>query len=176
VLRRLTDEDVPWIVEGCNDPEFVRWTRWNVDIPHPYSGEDARRFIQRADRAWDEGARAMFAIADAETGRGRGVIDLHLDVRGEPGLASVGYWVLARERGRSSASRALRLISRWALGELGVERLYLGTAPGNVASQRVAERAGFTREGVLRAHLPTATGRRDTVIFSLLPSDLEAQP
>jgi RimJ/RimL family protein N-acetyltransferase len=170
VLRRLTQEDVPWIVEGCSDAEFVRWT---VDVPHPYSEEDGRRFVELADRAWEEGTRAVFAIADAGTGAGLGVVDLHLDVRGEPGLASVGYWLLARERGRGAASRALRLLSRWALTELGVERLYLTTAPGNVASQRVAERAGFTREGLLRAHLPTPAGRRDSVIVSLLPGDLE---
>jgi RimJ/RimL family protein N-acetyltransferase len=117
----------------------------------------------------------VFAIADAATSAGLGVVDLHLDVRGEAGLASVGYWLLARERGRGSASRALRLLARWALTELGVERLYHTTAPGNVASQRVAERAGFTREGLLRAHLRTPKGRRDSVIFSLLPGDLEAR-
>jgi RimJ/RimL family protein N-acetyltransferase len=169
VLRRLTDEDVPWIVEGCRDPEFVRWT---VDVPHPYTEDDGRRFVELADRAWDDGTRAVFAIADAETGTGCGVVDLHLDVRGEPGLASVGYWLLPRARGRGWAARAVRLLSTWALAELGVERLYLTTAPGNVASQRVAERAGFTREGLLRAYLPTPKGRRDSVIFSLLPSDL----
>ena len=152
------------------DPEFVRWT---VDVPHPYAEADARSFVELADRAWDDGTRAVFAIADAETGSGLGVVDLHLDVRGEPGLASIGYWLLARARGRGLASRALRLLSRWALTELGVERLYLTTAPDNVASQRVAERAGFTREGLLRAHLPTQAGRRDSVIFSLLPADLD---
>jgi RimJ/RimL family protein N-acetyltransferase len=67
----------------------------------------------------------------------------------------------------------VRLLSRWALTELGVERLYLTTAPGNVASQRVAERAGFIREGLLRAYLPTPAGRRDSVMYSLLPADLE---
>jgi RimJ/RimL family protein N-acetyltransferase len=57
---------------------------------------------------------------------------------------------------------------------LGVQRLELTTAPENAASQRVAERAGFTREGVLRG-LTAATknnGRRDSVMFSLLPADL----
>jgi RimJ/RimL family protein N-acetyltransferase len=58
------------------------------------------------------------------------------------------------------------------LTELGVERLYLTTAPDNIASQRVAERAGFTREGLLRSHLPIPGGRRDSVMYSLLPGDL----
>jgi RimJ/RimL family protein N-acetyltransferase len=68
---------------------------------------------------------------------------------------------------------AVRLISRWAFKTLGIERLNLTTAPDNVASQRVAGRAGFTREGVLRAWEPTPHGRRDSVMYSLLPSDVE---
>jgi RimJ/RimL family protein N-acetyltransferase len=44
--------------------------------------------------------------------------------------------------------------------------------PDNAASQRVAERCGFIREGVLRSHLPFKGGRRDTVLFSLLPAEL----
>jgi RimJ/RimL family protein N-acetyltransferase len=56
---------------------------------------------------------------------------------------------------------------------LGVQRLELTTAPENVASQRVAERAGFSREGVLRGLVATKeNGRRDSVMFSLLPADL----
>jgi RimJ/RimL family protein N-acetyltransferase len=45
------------------------------------------------------------------------------------------------------------------------------TAPENAASQRVAERAGFTREGLLQAWLPTSAGRRDSVMYSLLSDD-----
>lgn len=55
---------------------------------------------------------------------------------------------------------------------LGVGRLSLITDPENLASQRVAERAGFRREGLLRAWHPTRSGRRDSVMFSLIPDDL----
>ncbi len=65
------------------------------------------------------------------------------------------------------------LLSRWALAEAGVLRLELTTHPENVASQRVAEKAGFVREGVLRSHMAYRDGRRrDSVLFSLLHSDL----
>jgi RimJ/RimL family protein N-acetyltransferase len=67
----------------------------------------------------------------------------------------------------------VRLLSRWALREFGLVRLALHTHPENVASQRVAERAGFTREGTLRS-LDTRGGMvRDIVSFSLLPGDLD---
>jgi RimJ/RimL family protein N-acetyltransferase len=50
--------------------------------------------------------------------------------------------------------------------------LELTTHPGNIASQRVAEKAGFVREGVLRSHIRFREGRRDSVLVSLLPGDL----
>lgn len=68
-------------------------------------------------------------------------------------------------------------IARWLLLEQGFERLVLRAAPGNIESQRVAEKAGFTREGVARNAGFTNDGRVDLVVFSLVPSDLEtAEP
>ena len=76
-------------------------------------------------------------------------------------------------RGQGICPRALRVLSRWAIEELGLQRLDLMTDPENVASQRVAEKVGFQREGVLRAHLRHPDGRiRDSVVFSLLPGEL----
>jgi ribosomal-protein-alanine N-acetyltransferase len=95
-----------------------------------------------------------------------GAIDVRL---GEVG--SIGYWVSPQSRGRGVATRALVLLSRWALRQ-GVARLELTTHPENVASQRVAEKAGFVREGVLRSHIRFREGRRDSVLYSLLPSDI----
>ena len=87
--------------------------------------------------------------------------------------ATIGYWVAAHARGQGTCTRALRLLSRIALDELELQRLDLVTDPDNVASQRVAEKVGFRREGVLRSHLRHPDGRiRDSVMFSLLPGEL----
>lgn len=85
----------------------------------------------------------------------------------------VGYWCAAEARGRGVATRALRLLSRYGFEELGLQRLELITDPDNLASQRVAEKVGYRREGVLRSHLDHPDGRRrDSVMFSLLPGEL----
>jgi RimJ/RimL family protein N-acetyltransferase len=78
-------------------------------------------------------------------------------------------------RGRGLTTRALHLISRWAFDELGCARLQLRADLLNLPSQRVAEKAGFTREGVLRSvHFNPRQNRRvDFVMFSLLPGELE---
>ena len=88
------------------------------------------------------------------------------------GRAAIGYWLAPHARGRGIATHAVRLIAGWAFRDLQVARLELTCGPDNVASQRVAERCGFTREGVLRSHLPFKGARRDTVVFSLLPGEL----
>ena len=84
-------------------------------------------------------------------------------------------------RGRRAASAvresstALRLLSQWSLEAVGLQRLELITDPDNRASQRVADKVGFRREGVLRAHLRHPDGRvRDSVLFSLLPGELQS--
>lgn len=70
-------------------------------------------------------------------------------------------------------SRSWTRLPRWAIEDLALGRLELVTDPANVGSQRVAEKAGFRREGVLRSHLLHRDGRRrDSVLFSLLPDEL----
>ena len=167
VLRRLEADDVPWITTACSDRELSQYI---PVIPHPYSQSDARAFIEHAARGWAEGSEATFVIAGAPSGDGLGTVGLHL-VADDAGLAGIGYWLRREARGHGAATIAVRLVSVWAFEELGIQRLDLITAPENVASQRVAERAGFTREGLLRAWMPTSEGRRDSVMFSLLADD-----
>ncbi|MEV4749529.1 GNAT family protein [Streptosporangium sp. NPDC049248] len=76
-------------------------------------------------------------------------------------------------RGRGVAIRTLRLLACWAFGHIHLARLELTCAPDNVASQRVATRCGFVREGVLRSHVRFKGGRRDSVMFSFLPGELQ---
>jgi [ribosomal protein S5]-alanine N-acetyltransferase len=165
-LRRLEPGDVAWITAACSDRELSRYI---PAIPYPYAEADARAFIERAARAWAEGSAATFVISKPD-GTGLGTIGLHL-AAGDTGLAEVGYWLARKARGRGAATIAVQLVSRWAFAVVGVDRLSLQTAPGNLASQRVAERAGFTREGLLRAWMPTPDGRRHSVMYSLLATD-----
>jgi len=95
----------------------------------------------------------------------------------EHGVAEIGYWTRADARGRGVATRTVRLLAEWVLGDLGGERLELQADTRNVASIRVAEKAGFTKEGVIRSARTNARdGRRvDHALFSLLRSELPAR-
>jgi RimJ/RimL family protein N-acetyltransferase len=164
-LRSFRREDTPAVAAACADADIARFI---PGMPEPYTELDARSFLARVDADWQSRRRLAFAATDREGGRLLGAIDLRL---GEVG--SIGYWTAPEARGCGVATRALRLLSRWAVTEGGVERLELTTHPENRASQRVAEKAGSAREGVLRSHIRFREGRRDSILYSLLPSDLD---
>lgn len=168
VLRPWVEDDVPALVAACNDPEIARWI---PVIPSPYTEEDARAFIGGESRAVPEYTVPEHSFAMTVDGVLAGAIGMSINSMNHGGR--IGYWVVASLRGEGVCTRALRLLSRYALEELDLQRLDLITDPDNVASQRVAEKVGFTREGVLRAHLRHPDGRiRDSVMFSLLPGEL----
>jgi RimJ/RimL family protein N-acetyltransferase len=170
VLRPFRLEDVPRVAEICRDPEIPRWTR----VPSPYTEEHARSWIEQTVRDWERrDGEAAFAVTDARTGVVVGAIGLRLLEDGYSARGSIGYWVAADARGRGVATDALRIVSRWALQQLGLPRVELVTDPDNRASQRVAEKAGFRQEGLLRAYIPVPNGQRDCVMFSRLASELE---
>jgi RimJ/RimL family protein N-acetyltransferase len=166
-LRPWRDADLPVLVQACRDPDIVRWT----SVPGDYSEADARNYLrQRYDAAF-AGLTAPFAVVDADTGRLLGSISLlrfaWTHARGE-----VGYWLASWARGQGHATRAVRLICAWGFRSLRLERIDLMASTANPASQHVAERAGFTREAVLRSYMRGAFERQDMVMFGLLKGEL----
>jgi RimJ/RimL family protein N-acetyltransferase len=165
-LRPWRDSDRRAIAAACQDPEIARWT----PVPVPYGLTDARAFLLQRYDAVHAGASAPFAIVATESGAVLGSIALNRPDWGHL-RAEVGYWLAAQARGAGHATRAVRLISEWGFRALGLERIDLHAAVENEPSQRVAERAGFTREAVLRSFMTGRIGREDMVAYSLLATD-----
>jgi RimJ/RimL family protein N-acetyltransferase len=86
--------------------------------------------------------------------------------------AEVGYWLALEARGRGHAARAVRLICTWGVRTLGFERIDLLAATGNLRSQSVAERCGFTREALLRSYIRATHERQDMVAYGLLADEV----
>jgi RimJ/RimL family protein N-acetyltransferase len=167
-LRPWNLEDAPALVEACNDPEIERWL---PVIPSPYTNADAETFIDQSRESWENGGSFNFGVFDAETGRLAGSISMRAK---RFSTGHIGYWVAREARGRGIAPEALRTLCRWAVEALGVKRLELLTDIDNRGSQRVAEKAGFQREGILRSSLEYRDGTRgDSLIFSLLSHELD---
>ncbi|HEY8718693.1 GNAT family protein [Pengzhenrongella sp.] len=168
LLRPWRATNLPAKVRAFGDPQLQRfsWTR-----AQPATAADIEASLRTDEEARAGGQALNFAVVeprdeDVVLG-GAALYDVTLD----QGRAGVGYWLAPEARGRGAATRAVRLLTRWAFSTLALARIELTCGPDNAASQRVAERSGFTREGILRSHLAFQGGRRDTVLFSLLPRD-----
>lgn len=164
-MRTRRHEDLPSIAEASHDPETRRW----LD-DEPLSADRRRDSIARAEERWRTGESAPFVIAEAATDAPLGLLNVQFGEDRE--VAELAVSVFPRARGRGVGSRALRLSAIWALRELGLQRVVAEAAVENVASARAIERAGFHREGLLRAHCKTHGRRHDCIIFSLVPSDI----
>ena len=166
-LRLMSEADVPAIVAAVQDPEIPRYTR----VPDVYGEEDARQWQRMASTGLRTGSELPTLVVDATDGRLLGAVSLH-NLDPESGRCSAGYWVAAEARRRGVARRALTLLCRYAFDELDVKRVELWIEPGNAPSLRVAEAAGFAREGLLRSFMHVGGRRRDMLMYSLLPVDL----
>ena len=165
-MRR--ESDVAAIAKAAYDPE----TRRRLNDAPPASG-DARDSVERAALQWSTGKGAPFVIADPDDGRPLGLLNVQFGDDEE--VASLAVSVFPEARGRGVASRALRLGALWGLRELGLARVIAEAAVDNHASIRAIEKAGFHREGTLRAHCKTHGERHDCVMFSLVASDLRPE-
>ena len=169
LLRPWREADAPAASLAFSDPVLQRFS-WPQ--PPPCSEEDTRRYFAELEAARALGEELNLALVrpgDDSVVLGSGSL---YDVRPEQGCASVGYWLAPEARGRGVATHAVRLLARWSFTELGLARLEVTCSLDNEASQRVAQRCGFAREGVLRSHVPSAGGRRDMVVYDLLPGEL----
>ncbi|WP_205752368.1 GNAT family N-acetyltransferase [Cryptosporangium phraense] len=171
LLRPCRPVDAEWVCRACQDPDIQRWTR----VPAPYRLDDAVGYVtDHVPQSWATGRGAPFGVFDALTGEGLATVGLvSMDLT--EGLAEVGYWVAPWARRRGIATAGTLAVARWAFGSLGVSRLTWLAEVGNTGSRAVAERAGFTIEGVLRDRVRVRDGSRaDAWIGSLLPSDLKS--
>ena len=169
-LRPLDASDTAFLTELARLPDVVA-----TSVP-PVAPEPAELVVrcERAAARWLAGERADLVILDAGTGERTGEIGLYYQ---EPrtGQAMIGYSMLPAWRGRGYPTRAAQLVALWAFAETGVARLIAGTLPTNAGSQRVLEKAGFHREGLLRSRLPGVAGSRvDDVQYALIADDLIA--
>ena len=167
-LRLMADTDLPKLIEACRDPEIPRWTR----VPEPYGEAEGRSWwYEQVPRLRAEGRGLDMPIVDAADTRVLGAAGI-TQIDWDEGRCELGYWVARESRGRGVATRAVRLLAAWIFESLPVDRIEIHAEPENAASRRVAERAGFGFEGVLRSYFVNKGVRRDAASYSLLRGEL----
>ncbi|MGR7025881.1 GNAT family N-acetyltransferase [Geodermatophilus sp. URMC 62] len=143
-LRAFRDDDVDTVLDLAGDPRVAAVST----LPEGADEPAARAWIARQHRRWAEGAGFSFAVAEGATDRAVGQVGLWLD-RWAEGVGTVGYLVAPCARRRGVATRALRAVTAFAATLPGLDRLELFVEPGNTASLRTAQRAGYRRVDVV---------------------------
>jgi RimJ/RimL family protein N-acetyltransferase len=164
-LEPLTEAHVASIAAIADDPDIVRFTR----VPSGADETFVRAWIGRYESGWQEGNRAGYAIrtAGGEVAGFAALVDLDLERR----EGEIGYLVAPAARGRGIAPRAVELLTRWGFDELGLLRLELRIDVQNSASEIVAQRSGYRRDGILRnVHFKEGL-RCDLAVWSRLSND-----
>ena len=165
-LRPWRQDDAPALVAAHLDPAIQRWMR-----AAPLTLDEAQGRIARWRDRWRTEERAVWAICSSAEADPVGMIGLATsDLKG--GSAEVFYWLLPAGRGAGVMLDATLRVSRWALDELGLHRLWLTHSVANPASCRVAERAGFALEGTMRSALLHADGWHDEHLHARVQGDV----
>jgi RimJ/RimL family protein N-acetyltransferase len=164
VLRPFRVGDAAAIAESCRNPDIPRFTM----MPEAMTEEQARQWIERGLELWPRGL-ARFAVTVPPSDACAGQVGIQFDFAAR--RAEAFYWLDRRVRGRGIAVETLNLVTEWAFRDHGIVRVQLVTHLDNERSQRVAERCGFRREGVLRAWEPVKDEQPDVVMWSRLLND-----
>lgn len=159
----LTDQDD--ILIAGNDCEMQKW----FSLPPPYTLTNARWFVDLANQRQMDGS-GLISPFEYE-GKFAGVVDIKkADWRARSCL--IGYWSSQWVRGKGGMSATLLMVSQWILREVGFHWIEVRVTPENLAFRRVAEKAGYIREGISRNAGFTNNGRLDLIIYSRIPGDL----
>lgn len=154
-LRRVPDLGA--IAAASYDPETRRWLD---DTPMDEGA--CSTSMARVEEAWRSGQAAPLVIADAGTDEPAGIINLQFR---DDDVATIAYSVFPARRGRGIAPRAVRLLTEWALGDLGLIRVILEANEANAASLRVAEKCQFQRISS-RTEPDVAGDQATTLVFA----------
>jgi RimJ/RimL family protein N-acetyltransferase len=165
-LELLAEKHLVSVAAMFDDEDVLRYTR----IPDPAPAGFEREWLEFYEEGRRERKREAFAVVDADAGSFLGLA-LAFGIDREGQQLELGYVVAPQARGRGVATRALQLLTDWALNDLDALRIELWISASNNASKRVATNAGYRYEGTLRSYHFKQGRREDFEIWSRLASD-----
>lgn len=173
ILQRFTRRDAQTLDEAIKVslPDLNQWLPWaRLD----YTQSDTTAFIRESMQAWKEERAWDYSIRRKGDSK-RHIGNISLWTVSKLGkIAEIGYWVRSDETTRGVCSEAVELLLDETFNSLGYHKVVLRIAVGNDASDRVAEKLGFTKEGVLREELLIRGNWVDHTLWSLLDREYRA--
>ena len=162
-LRPFSVADAPDVQRLAGAREIAATT---LTVPHPYEDGLAEQWIATHGPAFTEGKSLTLAVTELASGVLVGAVGLALTPRDH--RAELGYWIGVPYWGRGYATEAARAIVEHGFRVLGLHRIMARHMAHNLASGRVMQKIGMTREGVLREHVFKWGRYEDLVVYALL--------
>lgn len=128
--------------------------------------------LKRYQEDFARGVAVAFFIFEAKSGKLLGGITLGNIRHGVARSGHIGYWIGEKYAGQGYMVEALGLLAQHAFRTMRLHRIEAACIPGNRRSVRVLEKAGFTREGLLRSYLKINGGWQDHYLYALIEDDL----
>ncbi|REJ78765.1 MAG: N-acetyltransferase [Acidobacteria bacterium] len=152
-----------------NNFEHLRaWMPWTVD---GYSLSNTRSFIAKSTRDFSANESMNFHVI--ENGEIVGALGLNYIDKVNKGT-ELGYWLSEHATGRGIITRCVKRLTDFAFEELGMHRVVIRAAPGNIRSCAVPERLGFTKEGTLREAEWLHDRFVDLVVYAMLKHEWDS--
>lgn len=172
ILRKYESDFVELLFEAALESQGGEFTRWMPWCGEDYSFKESEDFIEMLSENWEKGTGFGFAIFDRETGKYLGDVSLN-HPNADHKYFNLGYWIRVSAQNRGIMSEAARLLAKTAFEDLEINRIEILAALENIPSQKAAEKAGATREGILRKRLMIGGRIHDGVMFSFVKEDFE---
>ena len=151
LLRPFRADDATAICTAVHEslPELLPWLPW---CHTEYTIDDTRTFLQGRAAAFEQDGEYALAIVERAGDQFVGACGIN-QIDKSNARANLGYWMRTGATRRGYATEATLALARWAFEALALERIEIVAAVGNLASQRVAVKAGAMREGIARKRL-----------------------
>ena len=166
VLREWNDDDIGVVMAVADDPLIPLIS----SVPTVADPASARAYVDRQRSRAPEGIGWAFAVAPSIDSPASGFVGVMWRDR-EEGRASIGYWAGPSARKLGLTTRAVALATDWAIEQPGLERLEAYIEPWNTGSIKVAEGAGFEKEGLMRSFAPVGGRRMDALLYARVAPD-----
>jgi ribosomal-protein-serine acetyltransferase len=170
LLRRFARKDADAILAAVEAslPDLTQWLPWAHEH---YTKDEAIAYVRDSMQSWKEGRAYDFAIRSPnDPGSHLGNMSVwHVSRLGKVG--EIGYWVRSDATSKGIATETAAAMLDLGFTKLGMHKITLRIAVGNDASDRVAQKLGFTREGILREELKVNGRWLDHTLYSMLEQE-----
>jgi ribosomal-protein-serine acetyltransferase len=168
-IRPFEPEDLPsfYSVVRASAEALGRWMPW---CHAEYSKDEAKMWLETCQAEWARNTSYPFLIIDSKNHEVMGSVDIN-QINKEHNFGNIGYWVSSAQAARGVATAAVKMAARFGFIEVGFARLEIVVDTNNVASRRVAEKAGAKLECIARNRLAGWGRSHDAAVYSLIPAD-----